>query len=210
MNFDSDTPIGKLYEKQILNAMRMAMFGVENPWTPLAEKLTGRLLNYTHTNTDDFLQTLHWLQRMDRIHNAGVASNIDFAHEVHATFGGSPPDWPLFPILSGDPAPLHKRAANLYNMRDGADDVGLIVLGTVDGVREMGKWLVEKCLEKQAPFVVAFVEPRFDDIILRHADAEGKQKYSNSCAAFTKPVTRVMSILPVREPAPKASFAPRR
>lgn len=137
------------------------------------------------TDTDDLLAALHDVQRVSQIFDAGLENDAAFRATLAAAgitawkdFGAPPVDISL----------QHSLAGKLYNAKAG--DTGMITLG--DGSREIGKWLVDKCMAAEIPFTVKFAEQNFESLLLNHADEDGIRKLAESHLRQTARVTKTM------------------
>ncbi len=140
------------------------------------------------TDTDAMLAAMHGLQRLWKIFTAGLENDAAFRAAVQEE---NPPRWQDF---TAPPASLelqHALAAKIYNIRLGGKDVGFISLGI--SAREIGRWLVEKCIADKVPFIVQFSDPSFDALLLNHASEDAIKKLAAAFVAMTSRANRRMA-----------------
>jgi aminopeptidase len=137
---------------------------------------------------DMMLATLHLMQRVNKVLTAGLENDEAFKAAVQKE---NPARWQDF---TAPPASLelqHALAEKIYNIRPGGKDVGFISLGI--SAREIGKWLVEKCIADKVPFLVQFSDPAFDALLLNHASEDGIRKLAAAFVAMTARANRRMA-----------------
>jgi len=158
-------------------------------------------LTYRETDfsdTDAMLQALHELQRLNKIYIGELEDNKDFRTALKAE---QPPLWEDFTAPPADNALQHSLAEKVYNIRPGEKDTGFISLGSA--TKEVGKWLIEKCMEDNAPFVIQFSDPTFDALVLNHATDSNVKKLAESFLAMTDHANRRMAAasgMPEKDP----------
>lgn len=148
-------------------------------------------------DTDTLMRTLHLLQRLGKILTAGLGNDADFRTAVEKQ---CPPAWEAFTAPPAAPELQDALAAKVYNIRPGTKDIGFISIGST--ARDVGKWLVEKCIAEKASFVIQFSDPAFDALILNHATDDGIKKLAASFLDMTGRANRRMAAasgLPVRD-----------
>lgn len=118
-------------------------------------------------NADDLLQVLHLIHRIRKISIANLADNKAFREEFESLHLRT---WKDFVAPDVPLEQQHSLAKKLYNVKPGTSDVPFIVLG--DNAREIGRWLIEKCISDKMPFIVKFVDDDFDALVLNHADED--------------------------------------
>ncbi len=143
------------------------------------------------SDTDELLDILHCIQRLNKINDAGLADNADFKDAV---FAADPPTWEKF----GSPPVSDDLQVSLAKMLYNADPVkrnfGMINVG--DGAKKIGKWLVEKCQSENIPFIVNFVDEHFAHLIEQHATLDGIKNLAAAYVRNTAPVKTVMTARP--------------
>jgi aminopeptidase len=193
--------LGPYYRQQW--TMLESMAAEKSPWQREAADLLAR----KPADTDQLLQMLHEMQRLDRVITAGLANSEAFRKALEAA---QPPLWRDF---SAPPASIelqHSLAQKLYNCAPEQNDVALINLG--DGAREIGKWLVEKCTAQGVPFIIDFADPVFQVLLINHATEAGIKNLADRYVAVTAAGTKrivARSGLPETEP-PRIDEAKRR
>ncbi|HEY8191823.1 MAG TPA: aminopeptidase, partial [Alphaproteobacteria bacterium] len=144
--------------------------------------------NKDFTDTDAMLAVMHGLQRLWKIFTAGLENDVAFRAAVDKECLA------LWRDFTAPPASLelqHALAAKLYNIRPSTKDVGFISLGI--SAREIGRWLVEKCIADKVPFLVQFSDPSFDALVLNHASDENIKKLATAFVAMTARANRRMA-----------------
>lgn len=159
-------------------------------WQKEAQSLLNKAA-FDFPDTDDLLETLHQIQRLNKIYDAGLATSATFKQDVTKE---NYPSWKNFGMPPASLPLQHSLAQKLYNADPAKNDFGLINIG--DGAREIGKWLVEKCLDEKVPFIVNFSDGGFDSYILHHADDNGIKGLAAGYLRKTAPVTTIMTARP--------------
>ena len=173
--------LGDHYRQQIRTLQTLATG--TSPWREEASEILARI-NEDIPGTDHTLQLLHRMQRLYNLHTAGLADNGAFRQAAEAA---RPFLWKDFGAPPASLALQHSLAARLYNCAPGKGDVALISLG--DGEREIGKWLVEKCLGDRVPFIVVFADPVFDVLTLNYATNAGIKNMADSFVIMSNPLS---------------------
>lgn len=169
----------------------------DGPWQAAAIQVL-RCHEENFADTDSLMRHLHDMQRLWKVACAEVGNDAAFYAAVEKE---CPPSWGGF---TAPPAAIelqHALAAKIYNVRPGKNDVGFISLGGT--AREVGKWLVEKCIAEDAPFVIQFSDPAFDALLLNHATEDGVKKLAAAFVEMTSRANRRMAAasgLPERDP----------
>lgn len=174
-----------MYAQQMANIEKLAH--ASNLWQAEARDVLARAGQ--DLATDDFIQLLHEVQRLNKIGVAGLENDAAFRAAV---LKENLPMWRDFTTPPVDHSLQLELAKKIYNIRPGMNDVGILRLDQT--TREIGKWLVEKCQADNAPFVAMIYDPSFDALVVNHTTEEGIKALAADLVRTTTPATRSMIV----------------
>ncbi|HEY8189110.1 MAG TPA: aminopeptidase, partial [Micavibrio sp.] len=129
---------------------------------------------------------------------AGLENDPAFREDVQQK---APKMWKDFTAPPADIALQHALAKKLYNATPGSNDVVYIQLG--DYAKEIGPWLVDRCLGDKIPFMTEIQDPAFEALSLNASSMEAVKKTGQALVAMTQDVNKritARSGLPETEP----------
>lgn len=151
--------------------------------------VTLRLANTDITDTQELLNALHGVQRLNRIAVAGLGDNEEFRRAY--ILQDDMPMWKEFNRLDVDLSLQKSLADKLYNIRPGMNDSAFIKVG--ESTYAIAEHLIERCQIDNAPFIVEFVDPNFQALLLKHTTNDGAKALADDFCAMTAPITRVIT-----------------
>lgn len=154
-------------------------------------------------NLDQALQCLHEAQRLRIVFIGGIEHNQDFRDEYQKL---GLPLWGDFSAPPVAPALQYNLAEKLYNARHGDRDRPFVYLG--DGAREIGAWLVNRCIADGFPALVGFSDPSFDALAKRYMDDAGITALAEDFLAATDMTNTRISVRPGIPDAPPVANDP--
>lgn len=152
----------------------------------------GTLLAQDAADTRTLLRLIHQAQKLARIAEAGLMHDIAFKNALKKQnlplIGDNKNDLPVEDALQID------LAEKMYNLREGTNDVGLVLV--CDTAMTANVHLVEKCLASPMPVLIEVIDISFRHLLLNHATTQGVESLAAAALNRYAAITRRMTVGP--------------